>query len=297
MANLDTEYLTTRELADLLRIKERKVYDLVASGEIPCSRATGKLLFSRRAVDDWLASKSSGPGGRSNARERPSIVAGSHDPLLEWALLESQSGLASFLDGSLDGLDRFAAGDAAATGLHLHDSESGDWNTAAVSHRFGDQPVVLMEFAWRQRGLILSRDLKDRVTTIADLRGHRIVPRQPTAGSQALLLEMMDRSGVNPDDVEYADPVRTESAIALTIRDGKADAGFGLLALAHQHRLGFHAVIRERFDLLIDRHAWFEPSLQRFAAFCRSPVFAEKAEELKGYDVSGFGRVHFNGRV
>jgi excisionase family DNA binding protein len=31
-----TEYLTTRELAELLRIKERKVYDLVASGAVPC---------------------------------------------------------------------------------------------------------------------------------------------------------------------------------------------------------------------------------------------------------------------
>lgn len=40
----DHEYLTVRELADLLRLKARKVYDLAASGTVPCSRATGKLL-------------------------------------------------------------------------------------------------------------------------------------------------------------------------------------------------------------------------------------------------------------
>ena len=39
------EYLTVRELAALLRLKERKIYDLAASGKVPCSRATGKLLF------------------------------------------------------------------------------------------------------------------------------------------------------------------------------------------------------------------------------------------------------------
>ena len=39
------DYLTTRELADLLRIGERKVYDLAANGEVPCVRAVGKLLF------------------------------------------------------------------------------------------------------------------------------------------------------------------------------------------------------------------------------------------------------------
>tara|TARA_B110000196_G_scaffold281278_1_gene261917 strand:- start:215 stop:472 length:258 start_codon:yes stop_codon:yes gene_type:complete len=48
------DYLTTRELAEMLRIKERKVYDLVASNRVPCTRATGKLLFSRSAIEAWL---------------------------------------------------------------------------------------------------------------------------------------------------------------------------------------------------------------------------------------------------
>ena len=37
MAPQETEYLTTRRLAEMLRIKERKVYDLAASGQVPCS--------------------------------------------------------------------------------------------------------------------------------------------------------------------------------------------------------------------------------------------------------------------
>ena len=49
-----TEYLTTRELAELLRIKERKVYDLAASGKVPCSRATGRLLFPRAEIEAWI---------------------------------------------------------------------------------------------------------------------------------------------------------------------------------------------------------------------------------------------------
>ena len=50
----DAELLTTREVAGLLRIKQRKVYDLVASGEIPHVRVTGKLLFPRALLDAWL---------------------------------------------------------------------------------------------------------------------------------------------------------------------------------------------------------------------------------------------------
>ena len=59
-------------------------------------------------------------------------------------------------------------------------------------------------------------------------------------------------------------------------------AVIGLLGLARQYRLGYVPVVRERFDLLVERRAWFEPALQRFAGFCRSTAFTEKAVELGG---------------
>jgi putative molybdopterin biosynthesis protein len=48
------ELMNTREVADYLRIKERKVYDLVHTGGIPCTRLTGKCLFSKTLVDLWV---------------------------------------------------------------------------------------------------------------------------------------------------------------------------------------------------------------------------------------------------
>ena len=45
-----SDLMTTREVADYLRIKERKVYELVREGQIPCSRVTGKWLFPRPLV-------------------------------------------------------------------------------------------------------------------------------------------------------------------------------------------------------------------------------------------------------
>ena len=49
------EYLTTGEAADYLRLGERKLYELVADGRIPCTKATGKWLFPKAALDRWLA--------------------------------------------------------------------------------------------------------------------------------------------------------------------------------------------------------------------------------------------------
>ncbi|MEE9589560.1 MAG: helix-turn-helix domain-containing protein, partial [Hyphomicrobiaceae bacterium] len=122
-----SEYLTTKELAELLRIKERKVYDLAATGEIPCSRAMGKLLFPRAAVEAWLASASSGLDRAGEVQSRPNVFLGSHDPLLDWALRESGCGLATYFDGSLDGLERFAAGEGIASGLHIYEPAAKQW--------------------------------------------------------------------------------------------------------------------------------------------------------------------------
>lgn len=289
----ENEYLTTRELAELLRIKERKVYDLAASGQIPCSRAMGKLLFPRHAVEAWLTRESSG-GAPAKAARRPGVLLGSYEPLLEWALRESGCGLATLLDGSLDGLERFARGEGVASGLHVYDPETNDWNVAAVSARFAEASVALIEFAWRERGLIVAPGMASEFSDVAVLKGRRVVPRQGGAGSQVLLLQLVEQAGLDPEDIAWTGTARTEADAALAVLEGKADAALGLRAVAEQLRLTFVPLLRERFDLLIDRAAWFDPPLQKLVRFCHSPAFTTKVAEFAGYDVSGFGTVRFN---
>ena len=294
MAELSAEFLTTADLAALLHLKERKIYELAASGKVPCSRATGKLLFPRQAIDAWIARHSSGLDV-TDTPVRPNVVAGSHDPLLEWALRESRAGLATYFDGSLDGLDQLAAGGALASALHIYDGVSGRWNVPVVVSRFAHQPVVLMEFAWRERGLVVASGRERSIKGIGDIRGQRVVPRQPEAGSQSLLLHLMGEHGVSLSDVDFTALARTETDAALAVAEGQADVALGLLGLARQLQLGFVSLINERFDLVIDRRSWFEPPLQRFQSFCRGRDFLDKAQSMSGYDVSGFGRIHFNG--
>jgi excisionase family DNA binding protein len=295
MLQRETEYLTTKEVAELLRIKERKVYDLASSRQIPCLRAMGKLLFPRREIDSWLAGESSG-AAPAKAEPLPNVFLGSHEPLLEWALRESRCGLATFLDGSLDGLQRFGRREGLATGLHIYVPEADDWNVPIVRERFAAEPVVVVEWAWRERGLIVAPGDQDRIAGFADLRGRRLVPRQPEAGTQRLFEYLLHREGIAPSEIEPITPTRSEADAALAVLEGKAEATFGLLALARQYRLGFIPVIRERFDLVVDRRSWFEEPMQTLLSFCRSDAFTAKTRGLEGYDFSGQGRVHFNGR-
>ena len=287
------DYLTVRELAELLRIKERKVYDLAASGDVPVSRATGKLLFPRREIEAWIANASTGGVSETGAR-RPAICLGSHDPLLEWALRQSRCGLASFFDGSLDGLDRFRAGEGVAAGLHVHDAETGEWNVPQVSARCADQNAVLVAWARRARGLVMRPDLSGRIGGMADLAGQVIVPRPPETGTQALFTELAAKAGLEMSAQRQTDTTPSETDAVLAVAEGRGDVTFGLQSLAVQHGLAFVPVIEERFDLLVDRRAWFDAPMQTLVAFCRGDGFRAQAAQMAGYDISDLGTVRWN---
>lgn len=290
------KFLTTREVAELLRIKERKVYELAADGEIPVSRATGKLLFPRAMVEMWVQQKVEYAGGREKLLDHPLVLAGSHDPLLDWALRESGSGIATFVDGSLDGLQQLADGRAIAAGIHVYDPDSGDWNRAALERALPGMPVVLVEWARRRQGLVLPAGNPDGVEGVGNLAGRRIIERQPNAGSRLLFDHLVEAAGVDPKSFDFIKPpARSETDVALAIADGKADAGFAIESVARQLRLAFVPLAEERFDLAVWRRDYFESPMQRLIAFTRTPAFRARAGELGGYDVSGLGNVHYNG--
>lgn len=284
------DYLTTKEVAELLRIKERKVYDLASSGVLPCSKAIGKLLFPRDKIDAWIA-RNAGPAMLS---ARPNVFLGSHDPLLEWALRESRCAIATLFDSSADGLARFGNAEGIAAGIHLPGMAEAEWNVDAVATSFENGPVVLVEWAWRNRGIAL-RENAGTVASLADLKGLRVVPRQENAGAQRLLEHRLAHEGLSLDDLQLTAPALSESDLAQAVASGAADAGFALQCVAVSHKLAFVPVARERFDILVDRRAYFEPPFQALLTFCRSQRFADKANELQGYDISGFGTVRFNG--
>jgi excisionase family DNA binding protein len=291
----DHEYLTVKELADLLRLKERKVYDLAASGAVPCSKATGKLLFPAAEIRQWIERAKS--GGIAQAAMIPAalppIVLGSHDPLLDWAIRQSRCGLASYYDGSLDGLDRFVRGEGVAAGLHIRDPKSERWNVPAVAERAGGRNAVLISFATRRRGLVF-RSGGVAPAGLSDLAGRRFVPRQAESGTDTLFREMAAKAGLDLTLLDLAEVARTEDEAVEAVRRGEADAAFGLEAVAHSFGLEFLPIIEEQFAILVDRKAWFDTPMQQLMAFCATEAFGKRAEASGGYETSALGTVLWN---
>ena len=290
------KFLTTKEVAALLRIKERKVYELVADNAIPVSRATGKLLFPRDLVETWVRRHTDYSGGLETLADRPVVMAGSHDPLLDWALRESGSEIATFFDGSLSGLDRLKDGKAIGAGMHVAEPENNDWNKRHVADALPGQPVVMLQWAWRVQGLLVPKGNPLNLQTVADLKGRVVIPRQGSAGSRVLLDHLMKEAGLTAEDVHLLDPpARSETDVAMAVAEGKADVGLAIETVAKPYQLDFVALAPERYDLVLWRREIFQPPLQKLLAFCRTPAFSERAAELGGYDVAGSGTVQLNG--
>jgi excisionase family DNA binding protein len=288
--------MDTREVAAYLRLRERRVYDLVRNGTLPHIRATGKLLFPKTQIDAWLAAKGGAPP--LSPPIAPPIIAGSHDPLLEWAVRDSRCGLAILACGSSAGLERLARGEATVAAMHWLDPATGTYNVPLVRQRMDTREVVVIEWAQRVQGLLLAAGNPLRIKALVDLarKRARVAPRQPEAGSQHLFLHLLDRAKIDAGKLHWL-PRSTlaETDLAAAIRDGHADAGVGIEAAARAQGLSFIPLAVERLDLVLHRRTYFEPPVQALLAFLRTGAFAAQAKALGGYDVAATGRVVCNG--
>src|SRR5262249_61799105 len=97
------ELLTMEEAADYLRLSQRKLYDLVANGAVPCTKVTGKWLFPRAALHRWLAAETTDPSILRQPAPPP-IVSGGDDPPLERGLHQRGAQLAVLTVGRHDGV-------------------------------------------------------------------------------------------------------------------------------------------------------------------------------------------------
>ena len=289
------EMMDTHQVALYLRVKERKVYELLKDRRIPCTRVTGKWLFPKAEIDAWLKRNSTTVATRGGSAAM--VVAGSHDPLLEWCLRELGGGLGMLPGSSSDGLARLAAGEAVLAGIHLLDADSGDYNLPQVRQALGDHNVVLIEWAWRSQGLVVAADNPLKIRDVADLvrAKARVVRRQEGAGSRVLFERLLAEADLSPDQITSAPvTVRSETDVGLAILEGAADAGLAVASVANSLKLGFIPLQKERFDLAIDRQAYFQPPVQALLAFTRTAEFAARAEAMGGYDISGIGSIRWN---
>ena len=294
------EFLTTSEAADYLRLGERKLYELVTTGAIPCSKVTGKWLFPRHELDLWVLSGLARPAGMLIA-EPPPVVGGSQDELLDRSLRESGSGLGSMSEGSARGLERLQRNEVMAAAVHFHaldasDNLASDANIEALRAAPDLHDTVLIAFVRREEGLVLPYGNPKRLHGLTDVLalGARMAMRQQGTGAQMLLDVLLKRAGASARDLRRIEtPALTGPDLAELVRAGQADCGIATRAAARSAGLDFVPLVWENLDLAMRQRSYFRPAMQSLLRFLNERRLRQRAEELTGYDPSPAGQIRF----
>jgi excisionase family DNA binding protein len=301
---VQSKLLTVAEAARYLRLNPRSVYLLAQRGAIPATRVTGKWLFPEDLLAEWLESSArrGGPRPRASRAGRAGgrlFLAGSDDPALDLLgeTLAAHPGAPMLFVarvGSMAGLEAVAAGAADVACVHLIDPDSGEYNGAGLGPHLEARPSAVVNLFHRDLGLVVPPGNPRGLSAIADLAGAglRFVNRQPGSGTRHFLDLALARAGVLPERIAgYGDAVSTHWAVALRVLRGEADAGVAARSAAHALGLGFVPLVKERFDMVIPKDAFFRPAVQAVVEAVRSEAFHDGLARLGGYDARQSGRV------
>lgn len=292
------QYLNTKEVAQLLQVNEKAVYVLIGEKGLPATKVTGKWLFPRHLVEEWLelylvnlpvSANLSLESGRL-------FMAGSDDLLLQRALglynSQSSDSAVFFANiGSMGGLKALRQGICHIAACHLLQDDNEEYNFLFADRELDCSPVFV-NFSKRQQGILVARGNPKNIRSISDLArsGVTIVNRPLSTGTRLLLDYEISRSEISADDIAgYQTEVGRHLDAGLAVLGGKADAAPAIRTVAGLLGLDFIPLRWERFDLLINRDRFFNPAVQRFINLLHEPAFRTVAEEYAGYDMSNSG--------
>ena len=295
--------LSTKEVAQLLNVNEKMVYTLIAEKGLPASKVTGKWLFPRHLVEQWVEAQTINypdTGNLHPLRQGILILAGSNDPLLDRAISlfnnQSQAPLTVFGNlGSMGGLRALRQNLCHIASSHLLQEDEQEYNFEYAFQELDLIPAVV-NFCRREQGILVSAGNPKKISGISDLAapGLRIVNRPLGTGTRLLLDREFKKAGIDGDKIDgYGDEVHRHLDVGLEIVAGRADAGPGIGAVAGLLNIGFVPIRWERFDLMILKDRFFDEGIQQFLSLLHEAQFRQIAESLNSYDISMSGNMVF----
>ena len=156
--------------------------------------------------------------------------------------------------------------------------------------------TALLTLGHRNLGLILPPGNPAHLTSLEDLleTRPRFATRQHGTGTRVWLDEQLNRLGFTPERTEsYGEEHRTHYQVAQAISDGLADAGVGIETAALAYGLDFIQLTKERYDLIIPKPTWDQPSIQALVHWRSADEAKTAILELGGYDITETGRVEW----
>jgi len=298
--------MSTKEVARYLGVHEKQVYALVKSKRLPSTRITGKWVFPKRLIDEWIETHAK--QGLEKAREKTAamggalLACGSNDPILDMLQTYMKRTYPEFLIlsaniGSTEGLKALNSGFTDLAWSHLLDPESGQYNIPFLPIYLPDVKAVVVNLFQRELGLIMAQKNPFNIKGFEDLgkKGVRLVNRQKGSGTRVLLDHYLTQANILPSSIKgYEREVYTHFEVGLSVLSGEADAGIATIAVAKLLGLPFIPIARESFDMILDQKTFFHKGIQAFLEILNSKDFRQRVERIGAYDFKDSGKILYS---
>ncbi|MCY0868336.1 MAG: molybdopterin biosynthesis protein [Desulfurococcus sp.] len=222
-------------------------------------------------------------------------IIGSNDPLLMDILREAGLAYNSRIlnVGSLAGWRAVARGEADIAPTHLLDEESMVYNKPFLKRFNLESKAVLIRGFDRLIGLVVAKGNPKRISSIEDLLRSdvRIVNRVKGSGVRVyldyMLKKLLAEKGVEADPSRvvngYTYEVKTHTAVALAVKQGRADAGIASGYVAEMFSLDFIPLTWEQYDFLVPKDRLRKTSVEEFIRVLKNTELVERSMRYKGY--------------
>lgn len=221
--------------------------------------------------------------------ENTLIVTGSHDPLIdEVSDFLARKGVpfrvCSTHVGSMGAVYAVRDGLAHMGGIHLLDTETGEYNKSYVEKYLPEGNAVAVKGVGRVQGLMVQKGNPLNIKEFRDIKNCRYVNRQRGAGTRILCDYLLEKNGLTPKEIDgYHNEEFTHTAVAALIAAGNADAGLGIYSAAKMYGLDFIPICNETYEFLIDKSYLDNPMVKAFLDVLYSEEFKARLAEMGGY--------------
>ena len=303
---MSEEMMSTKEVARYLGVHEKQVYALVKSKRIPSTRITGKWVFPKRLIDEWIETHAK--QGLEKARDKSArmggalLACGSNDPILDMLQTYMKKTYPEFLilsanTGSTEGLKALNSGYTDLAWSHLLDPKSGQYNIPFLPAYVPNVKAVVVNLFHRELGLIMAPKNPFSIKGFEDLskKGVRLVNRQKGSGTRVLLDHHLKQLKIPPSKIEgYDKEVYTHFEVGLSILSKEADVGIATIAVAKLLGLPFIPIAKESFDMILEQKTFFHKGIQTFIEVLNSKEFRQRVEPIGAYDFKDSGKIVYS---
>jgi putative molybdopterin biosynthesis protein len=289
------QFLTVRQVASYLHLNEKKVYALVNDGKIPATKITGKWLFPRPLVDQWILESSH--GGVLTDRL---VVNGSDDPLIARAIsslaieMRGHALISYTSTGTELGLSLLSKHRADVCAIHWGPLEESSRRHPALIQQYPQHnDWVIVRAFHREQGLMVSPEFQMQSSDLEELFSNdvRWVMRQEGAGTQRFLKEVLAAQSVDPSKLRVTARAGSEREAASLVAMGHADVAPGIRGAATEFGLEFFPIGWEAYDFALYRGIYFRTLFQKLIEYFLSPEGKHLAKLLGGYNLEECGRL------